>query len=149
MIIIHGALELILATLWYDVTAIDISEKYIEASKINTSPVNEYIDYKCISVERIAELNKKFDIILCLSVLEHVIDFEDSFKAVCDSLNEEGLILSIVPIGKSWFIEEHTRVFTKDNIYSYFPETSLISEIICPNENKFNIGWYSIITYKQ
>jgi len=139
----HGIIELILAALWYDVTALDVSEKYIEASKGNTSIVNEYINYRLLPIERIKELNEKFQVVIALSVLEHVIDFDKALFSMMNAADDDALLLSIVPIGKSWLSEEHTRIFTDANICSYFPKGSEISKIKFSDDPKM-LGWFAV-----
>lgn len=144
----HGAIGLVLAPLWYDVTAIDVSEKYIEASKKNTSVANEYIDYRLIPIEQVKALGKKFQVIIGLSILEHVIDFDEAFTAMLGVAGHGALILLTVPIEKSWLSEEHTRIFTDSNIYSYFPKEAEVSKIKFSDDPK-ELGWFAIKYTKE
>jgi len=139
----HGRLELILATLWYNVTSIDISQKYLENSKINTAVMNGHIDYHNMAVENVNLLNKKFDIVSCLSVLEHVKDFHVAFDKLLSVAKDGALMLFIVPFEESWLTEEHTRVFNDKNIYEYFPQKSNITTIEF-SKRKNDRGWYAI-----
>jgi 2-polyprenyl-3-methyl-5-hydroxy-6-metoxy-1,4-benzoquinol methylase len=139
----NGNIELALATLWYNVTAIDITENFIEGSKQNTVVVNQYIRYAVLPVEKINELNGKYQVIICLSVLEHVVSFDKAFSSMLDVADDRALMLFTVPLYKSWFTEEHTRIFTDENIYDYFPKNSEISKIkFSDDPNK--LGWFTI-----
>lgn len=144
----HGIVELLLATLWYDVTAIDVSENYIKACRQNTKIVNEYIKYKILPVEDVHQLKESYQAILCLSVLEHVIDFDRAFDSMVGVADREALMLFIVPIEKSWLTEEHTRIFTDENIYDYFPKQSKIIKISY-SDDPSKLGWYAIKYIKE
>lgn len=144
----HGIIELALASLWYNVTAIDIADKYVEASKKNTEVLNEFIDYHVMSVEDIYKLNKTFDVITCLSVLEHVKDFDVAMECILNVANEHALLLFLVPIGTSWMSEEHTRVFTKDNLKDYFPKGFEYNTIHFSND-PYMQGWFAIRYFKE
>jgi len=144
----HGTVALVLAPLWYDVTAIDVSEAYIEASKKNTAIVNEYINYKLLPVEQAKGLNEKFQVVIGLSILEHVVNFDKALFSMIEAADNDALMIFTVPIGKSWLSEEHTRIFTDANIYSYFPKGSKISRIkFSDDPNK--LGWYAIKYIKK
>ncbi len=140
---LHGTIELVLASLWYDVTAIDIVETFIEESKKNTKVVNDWIQYKLLPVEELFKVGNTFSVILCLSVFEHVANFDVAFNAI-DSVADNGtVVLAIVPINNSWLTEEHTRVFTEDNLYDYFPKDSEITKIHFSNDPS-KLGWFAI-----
>lgn len=144
----HGIVELILAALWYDITSIDVAEGYIRAAKNNTGIVNQYIRYEVLPVEKLNQLNDRFHVISCLSVLEHVKDFDAAFTSILNACDDNSMILSVVPIGKSWFTEEHVRIFTDENIYDYFPKTSEISKIhFSKDPNK--LGWFAVKYIKK
>ena len=139
----HGILELVLAAMWYDITAIDVSENYVKGAQKNTAIVNQYIKYAVLPVEKVKKLNNTYQAVCCLSVLEHVIDFDKAFNSMLDVTDVGGLMLFVVPLEKSWLTEEHTRIFTDDNIYNYFPKESEISKIrFSDNPNK--LGWFAI-----
>ncbi|HUV84636.1 MAG TPA: class I SAM-dependent methyltransferase, partial [Methanosarcinales archaeon] len=141
----HGSIGLILAPLWYDIWAIDVSGRYVGEASRNTDMLNDWIQYRVLPVEKAWKLYQMFDVILCLSVLEHVRDFDIAWNSMLDNAYDEALILSIVPIGESWMSEEHTRIFTDDNIYEYFPKSAKVSEIKFSDE----LGWYAIKYIKE
>ena len=139
----HGIMELVLSALWYDVVAIDVAKKYVAGSKNNTSVLNQYIRYEVLPVEQVIKLNDVFQAVICLSVLEHVKDFDKALDSMLSVSDSGALMLFMVPIEKSWLTEEHTRVFTDENIYDYFPKESDISKIkFSDNPNK--LGWYAV-----
>ncbi len=140
---LHGTIELVLASLWYDVTAIDIVETYIKESKKNTAVVNNWVKYKLLPVEELFKIGNTFSVIFCLSVFEHVADFDIAFNAI-DSVADNGtIVLATVPINNSWLTEEHTRIFTEDNLYDYFPKDSEITKIHFSNDPS-KLGWFAI-----
>ena len=55
------------------VTAIDASQKNIDVAKFHSKKNNLMINYLCSSPEKI-NLNKKFDVILNMEIVEHVED---------------------------------------------------------------------------
>ena len=143
----HGALELALASLWYDVTAIDVSNLYVEQAKKNTSPLADYIDFSVLPVEEAKKLGMKFSVVTCLSVLEHVADFDKAYQSVLSVLKSPALLLVVVPIGTSWLSVEHTRVFRTSNLGSYFTVSGFtsvsVSQIRYSNDPNKK-GWFTI-----
>ena len=61
------------------VTAIDASKKNIDVASFHSKKNNLKINYKCSSPEKI-NLNKKFDVILNMEIVEHVDDLNFFLK---------------------------------------------------------------------
>jgi len=71
------------------VTGIDASEKNINVAKFHAEQMNLKINYLCSTPEK---LNKQFDIILCLEIIEHVADVDLFIKSCARLLKKNGII---------------------------------------------------------
>lgn len=85
-----GILSESIAKLNYDVTGIDPSKENIEAAKIHSRHLK--IDYHYVTIEGFAEQGNKFDVVLCMEVIEHVADIYSFINSCAKLLNENGLI---------------------------------------------------------
>ena len=81
------------------VTAIDASKKNIEVANYHSKKNNLKINYKCSSPEKI-NLNKKFDVILNMEIIEHVDDINFFIKKSSELLKKNGLMF-IATINKT------------------------------------------------
>ena len=73
------------------VTAIDASKKNIDVASFHSKKNNLKINYKCSSPEKI-NLNKKFDVILNMEIVEHVDDLNFFLKKSSLLLKKNGLM---------------------------------------------------------
>ena len=73
------------------VTAIDASQKNIEVATYHSKKNNLKINYLCSSPEKIS-LNKKFDVILNMEIVEHVNDLNFFLKKSTVLLKKNGLM---------------------------------------------------------
>ena len=73
------------------VTAIDASKKNIDVASFHSKKNNLKINYKCSSPEKI-NLNKKFDVILNMEIVEHVDDLKFFLKKSSLLLKKNGLM---------------------------------------------------------
>ena len=74
-----------------DVTGIDASEKNIKVAKLHSNKNKLKINYICSSPEKL-NLNKKFDVILNMEVVEHVDDVDLFIKKSSEFLKKNGLM---------------------------------------------------------
>ena len=74
-----------------DVTGIDASEKNIKVAKLHSNKNKLKINYICSSPEKL-NLNKKFDVILNMEVVEHVDDVNLFIKKSSEFLKKNGLM---------------------------------------------------------
>ena len=70
-----------LANLGCQVTGIDLCEEMIQVAKEHAEKNCLKIEYECCKLEDLAD--QKFDLVLCLEVLEHVPDPEELVRQVC------------------------------------------------------------------
>ena len=73
------------------VTAIDASKKNIQVAKFHAKKNNLKINYLCASSEKI-NLNKKFDVVLNMEIVEHVEDLNFFIKKSSNLLKKNGLM---------------------------------------------------------
>jgi len=71
------------------VTGIDASEKNINVAKFHAEQMNLKINYLCATPEK---LNEQFDVILCLEIIEHVLDVDLFVKSCAKLLKKNGII---------------------------------------------------------
>ncbi len=88
-----GILSESLAIQGANIKAIDESEKLIKEAKKRAKLKNLKIDYQCGSIKNIYEKNLKFDIILCLEVIEHIEDFKEFLRITFKCLNKNGIVI--------------------------------------------------------
>ena len=74
-----------------NVTALDASQRNIEVAKFHAKKNKLKINYLCSSPEKI-KLNKKFDVILNMEVVEHVDDLNLFLKKSSFLLKKNGLM---------------------------------------------------------
>ena len=74
-------------------TAIDQSKKLINEAKKRAKLKNLNIDYQCASIKKLKEKNIKFDIIICLEVIEHVEDYKSFLNFIFECLKKNGIII--------------------------------------------------------
>ena len=73
------------------VTAIDASKKNIQIAKFHAKKNNLKINYLCSSPEKL-NLNKKFDVVLNMEIVEHVEDLNFFIKKSSNLLKKNGLM---------------------------------------------------------
>ena len=73
------------------VTAIDASKKNIQVAKFHAKKNNLKINYLCSSPEKL-NLNKKFDVVLNMEIVEHVEDLNFFIKRSSNLLKKNGLM---------------------------------------------------------
>ena len=73
------------------VTAIDASKKNIEVAKFHAKKSKLKINYLCSSPEKL-NLNKKFDVVLNMEIVEHVEDLNFFIKKSSNLLKKNGLM---------------------------------------------------------
>lgn len=74
------------------VTGIDASKKNIEVAKLHAEQHGLNITYINATAEDIAKNNKKFDVIFCLEIVEHIENYEHFIASCCKLLKQGGLM---------------------------------------------------------
>ena len=73
------------------VTAIDASKKNIDVAEFHAKKNNLKINYKCISPEKL-NIEKKFDVVLNMEIVEHVNDLNFFIKKSSELVKKNGLM---------------------------------------------------------
>ena len=95
-----GLLSEPMSRLGANVTGIDASDKNIKIAKLHSKKNNLKIKYFCSSPEKI-KIEKKFDVILNMEIIEHVEDI-DFFLKSCSELLKKNGIMFVATINKTF-----------------------------------------------
>jgi 2-polyprenyl-6-hydroxyphenyl methylase/3-demethylubiquinone-9 3-methyltransferase len=79
-----------MAKLGAKVTAIDASAENIRAA-LNHNKNN--VDYQCATIEEIAKIGKKYDCVLAIEIIEHVVNLDQFIKSCVDVLAPNGIMI--------------------------------------------------------
>ena len=82
-----------MARLGARVTGIDPTTRNIEVAKLHAAQSGLSIDYRSVVAESLAEAGEKFDIVLCLEVVEHVPDVGQFVRVLRQLLAPGGLLI--------------------------------------------------------
>ncbi len=82
-----------------NVTGIDASEKNIKIAKLHSKKNKLKINYLCLSPEKL-KIEKKFDVILNMEIVEHVEDI-DFFLKSCSKLLKKNGLMFVATINKT------------------------------------------------
>ena len=82
-----------------DVVGIDASKKNIEVAKLHANKNNLDIEYLCTSPENL-RIDKKFDVILNMEIIEHVKDV-DFFLESCSKLLKTNGVMFVATLNKT------------------------------------------------
>ena len=101
-----GILSESMAALGADVTGIDVVPRSLQVARLHAASQDFDIDYQEITVENMAKTGRKFDVVLNMEVVEHVLELP-SFMQQCVELVEPGGLLFVATINRnfpSWLI---------------------------------------------
>ena len=102
------------------IKAIDQSKQLINIAKKRAKDKGLSIDYECTDINKIHKLGFRFDIIICLEVVEHVLDLQDFLTNAYKCLNRNGLIIfSTINRSKISFF---TTILIAENILKLVPK---------------------------
>jgi len=95
--------------------AFDISEDYIKEAKANLG--NRKINYFIDDINKLENLQGKYDAIFNFAILHHADKIEFAFDKLSKILNPDGLMFNEEYIGPSrnQYSDEHVRIMTKIN----------------------------------
>lgn len=93
-----GHLSLDLLKRDFSVVAIDILPEMVEFAKLTTKRYQQQIQILNLKAEEIHKLkSQKFDLVVCVDVLEHIQSDIQVLRKIHDILKEEGRLLLVVP----------------------------------------------------
>ena len=114
-----GILSEALAEEGANILAIDQSKKLIDEAKKRAKSKNLKIDYRLQSIKNLKDQSAKFDIILCMEVIEHVKDYKSFINFAFNCLKRDGIII-FSTINKS-FLSYVTTIFLAEKILKLVP----------------------------
>lgn len=128
-----------LSRLGAEITGIDASSVNIDIAKSHAMKCNLDINYQQILAEDLAKTTQKYQLILALEIIEHVVNIELFIKS-CSALLEEGgiIIFSTINRTSKSFLES---IVAAEYILSWLPiGTHSWSKFVKPSEiNKYAI----------
>jgi ubiquinone biosynthesis O-methyltransferase len=81
-----------------EVLGIDIDEEYINHAKRRFEFSNgTRLEFKCMYAEKLSEMNKKFDLILCTEVIEHTQEPDKVIESIKNMLTPGGIAIVSLP----------------------------------------------------
>lgn len=136
-------LAFLLSYCGYDVDAIDLE------------PNNYFVKVKKEDIASVAKKeNGKYDFITCISVLEHIPDFDSAVKNMAECCKTGGVIILTTPWSSKHFVENYLKcmnpntsklchIYSRSNIEKWLQDNSL--QIV--KEAYFKSGIYSAPQY--
>ncbi|MGB3487490.1 MAG: bifunctional 2-polyprenyl-6-hydroxyphenol methylase/3-demethylubiquinol 3-O-methyltransferase UbiG [Xanthobacteraceae bacterium] len=89
-----------LARLGAQIIGVDPSESNIAAAKLHADKSHVAIDYRCTTLEEM-DPRERFDIVLAMEVVEHVVDV-GAFLARCASVLKPGGLMVVSTLNRTW-----------------------------------------------
>lgn len=97
---------------------------------------------------------QKFDFIVCMDVLEHIVDDQQVLKNFYTSLQREGQLILHIPrrhqLLKHHFGEAHVFAMTWDHVRDEYTETEIMAKLTAAGfrvqEKKYTFGWFGSIS---
>ena len=141
-----GLLSEPMSRLGANVTGIDASDKNIKIAKLHSKKNNLKIKYLCSSPEKI-KIEKKFDVILNMEIVEHVEDI-DFFLKSCSELLKKNGIMFVATINKT-FKSYVFAIVGAEYILRWLPiGTHEWEKFVKPEDLKKNLIKYDLILQK-
>ncbi|KJV57082.1 3-demethylubiquinone-9 3-O-methyltransferase [Orientia chuto str. Dubai] len=89
-----GITSIPMAKLGAAVTAIDASNENIKIAQIHASKIGVQVNYICTSIEDYIKIsNEKYDVVLCLEVIEHISNIQEFFLCLSKILKPKGMVI--------------------------------------------------------
>jgi 2-polyprenyl-6-hydroxyphenyl methylase/3-demethylubiquinone-9 3-methyltransferase len=95
-----GILSEPLARLGAEMVGIDPAAENIEAARLHASEGGVGVDYRATTAETLAEAGERFDVVLAMEVVEHVVDVP-AFVATCASMVKPGGLLVMATLNRT------------------------------------------------
>ena len=122
-------------------TGLDFAEETLKKNKKSLP----WAEFEYMDVTN-APINKKYDLIICSEVIEHIEDQKEAFKNIAKTVNPDGHLILTTPTGKIFETEKrfgHTNHLTQNELRKFGEENNLklIKEI------NWGFPTYKIIKY--
>jgi 2-polyprenyl-6-hydroxyphenyl methylase/3-demethylubiquinone-9 3-methyltransferase len=95
-----GLLAEPLARLGADMVGIDPAVENVEIARAHAAETGVTVDYRATLAETLAEAGERFDVVLAMEVVEHVVDVP-SFVATCASMVKPGGLLMMATLNRT------------------------------------------------
>ena len=95
-----GILSEPLARLGAELVGIDPAAENIEAARLHASESGIAVDYRATTAETLAEAGERFDVVLAMEVVEHVVDVP-AFVATCAGMVKPGGLLVMATLNRT------------------------------------------------
>ena len=95
-----GLLAEPLARLGADMVGIDPAAENVEIARAHAAETGVTVDYRATLAETLAEARERFDVVLAMEVIEHVVDVP-SFVATCASMVKPGGLLMMATLNRT------------------------------------------------
>jgi SAM-dependent methyltransferase len=111
------------------ITAIDISRTSLEYARERCAAAGlDRIEFRLLPINRVAELGRKFDAIVCSGVLHHLPDPEAGWAALSDVLKPGGVMCVMVYSKVARLLVRHWRKFIAD-LLDYPVDDDLVRDV--------------------
>ena len=110
-----------LARLGANITGVDFVKKNIEIAKEHADTSNLKIKYLCANINSL-KIQKKYDVILILEVLEHIEDWQNLIHKIKKNLKPKGKLI-ISTINKN-HLSKFFGIFFAENILKWIPKNT-------------------------
>ena len=95
-----GILSEPLARLGAELVGIDPAAENIEVARLHASESGVAVDYRATTAETLAEAGERFDVVLAMEVVEHVVDVP-AFVATCAGMVKPGGLLMMATLNRT------------------------------------------------
>lgn len=142
-----GGLSVILASLGYICTSLDVSNRYLGYVDLNARRFK--VKDKIKIVQGFAEdIDSKFeteyfDVVILSSILEHTENYQEIFDKAKTITKIGGIIIVNVPIGRAFYSEEHLVIFDEKKVKEVFEGCEF--KKIYFKKTIHERGWYNIV----
>ena len=147
----HGDWSIRLAKMGLKVTGIDIIKEAIEVAKLNAKEASVDIEFKSIKVEDINFAQNKFDKIISITVMQHILEdkfFLIALKKFQRQLKSKGKLVLIESAPNKTIVEKlnYKRERTLEKHLALFSQAGFKLETI-RGINHLSVRWYYIIEH--
>ena len=88
-----GILSIPLSRLGAKVSGIDAGLENIEIAREKAASEGLKIDFECIKIEDFVKKRERFDLVICLEVLEHIDDPKDFLSSIAKLTKKDGMVV--------------------------------------------------------
>lgn len=120
--------------------AVDIAKPYLIDAKKSSN-----LDFVCADAKALPFVEKSFSTILCLSMLEHLLELQPVLMSLKEALDPDGILVVGYPV-ETWLFKLVWR-FLSPNEFRFIDQTQTL--FVNPYEHKTEDYWKNPTTHKQ